>query len=301
MQVLVHGGAGGVPDDPEPRQAVLDTAVEEAARAETPLDAVETAVRKLEESPRFNAGIGGARQSDGVVRTDAGVMTGDRTAGAICSTPGLAHAVSAARVVAEETPHVLVSGEHAVSLAADFGIETEADLVTDRTDEQWAEVDPPEGGPRAHLAWLRERFGSDSPEEDDEAAGEDPSLHDHDTVGAVARDGDAMAAATSTGGRWLALRGRVGDVPQIGSGFYAAPAGAASATGAGEDIARVTLSRRAVEHLERGASASTAASRAIDEFAELTGSIAGIIVIGTDDIGQAYNSDGMQTAADRRD
>lgn len=302
MRVLVHGGAGGVPDEPEPRQAVLDDAADQATQAETPLDAVVAAIRVLERSPRFNAGIGGARQSDGVVRTDAGVMTDDRTAGAVCSMPGVPHAVSAARVVAEETPHILVSGDHAVALAEDYDLETETELLTDRTRDQWADVAPPAGGPRVHLEWLRDRFGGDSAEEtdSDDEAGEDPSLTDHDTVGAVASDADRVAAATSTGGRWLALRGRVGDVPQIGAGFYAGPAGGASATGAGEDIAKATLSRRAVRHLEEGADAERAATRAIDEFGELTGSTAGIIVIGDGGVGAAYNSEGMQTAGAHR-
>jgi len=316
MRVIVHGGAGGAPDEPEPRQAVLDDAAAAGAAAATPLDAVEDAVRILESSERFNAGVGGAVQSDGAVRTDAGVMTGDRTAGAAASMAGVEHAVTVARVVAEETPHVCVAGDRAVDLAADFGVEADVDLLTDRRREQYAAEDPPEGGPRDHLAWLAERFGAsaattgegergaggangDGGDEEPGTDGDDPvgSPPDHDTVGAVAVDGDAIAAATSTGGRSWALAGRVGDVPQIGSGFYAGPAGGASATGAGEDIARVTLSRRAVAHLESGLGAQAAADRAIDEFGELTGSSAGIILLDDDGgAGAAFNSDGMQTS-----
>jgi len=66
--------------------------------------------------------------------------------------------------------------------------------------------------------------------------------------------------------------GRVGDVPQVGSGFFCTEAGGASATGAGEDIARVTLSRRAVDFLDDGFGAQDAADRAIDEFEDITGS-----------------------------
>ncbi|WP_227133600.1 isoaspartyl peptidase/L-asparaginase [Halorubellus salinus] len=310
MQVIVHGGAGSAPDEPESRQAILDDAANEGANAATPLDAVEAALHVLESSPRFNAGIGGAVQSDGVVRTDAGVMTSDRDAGAACSMPGVEHAVSAARVVLEETPHVLVSGEHAVSLADDYGVDTDGDLFTDRTREKYANADPPTGSPSEHLAWLADRFGrggaANADPESDDRAGDDHTDHasesgadhtDHDTVGAVARDGDRIAAATSTGGRWFALAGRVGDVPQLGNGFYCAPAGGASATGAGEDIARVTLARRAVRHVESGRDADDAAALAIDEFGELTGSQAGVIVLDADgNAGSAYNSELMQTA-----
>jgi beta-aspartyl-peptidase (threonine type) len=277
MHVIVHGGAGsGRPTSD--RQAALDDAARAGAAAATPLDAVETALRPLEADERFNAGRGGAVQSDGVVRVDAGCMTHDRTAGAVAAAPGVEHAVSAARAVAEETPHVCVAGAEAAALAAEFGVDTGVDLTTERTRERFADADPPDGSPRAHLDWLRERFAG------------------HDTVGAVARDRGRFAAATSTAGRWFALAGRVGDVPQTGSGFYCAPAGAASATGAGEDIARTTLARRAVGHLEAGRDAGTAAERAVAEFAELTGSGAGVIVVGREGYGTAHNTASMQTA-----
>ncbi len=302
MQIIVHGGAGGVPDDPEPRGAVLDEAAESGADATTPLAAVERAVRVLERSPRFNAGVGACAQSDGILRTDAGVMTDDRSAGAACAMPGVEAAVSVARGVLEETPHVLLSGVHAVDFAAAQGLDAEVDLWTDSTRERFEAADTPDGDMGTQATWVRETFGGATadPDADQEDAGAEgrarPDQRDHDTVGAVATDGESFAAATSTGGRWLALAGRVGDVPQIGSGFYCSPAGGASATGAGEDIARVTLSRRAVRYLEDGLDAPAAAERAIAEFGELTGSSAGIIVHDGEQAGLAYNSDGMQTA-----
>jgi len=291
MKVLVHGGAGSPPDEPADRQAVLDTAAERGAAADGVTDAVVAAVELLESDPRFNAGVGSSVQSDGLARTDAGLMTDDRAAGAACSMPGVEHAVDVARVVKEETPHVLVAGVHAVDLAEAFGVETGVDLLTDETRQRWAEESPPESFDAGeHVAFVNGRFGRDA----DDGRSDD---RDHDTVGAVARDGDRIAAATSTGGRWCALAGRVGDVPQVGSGFYATRAGGASATGAGEDIARVTLARRAVDHLERGRSAADAADLAVEEFEDLTGSTAGVIVLRNDgDHGSAYNSDAMQTS-----
>jgi beta-aspartyl-peptidase (threonine type) len=88
----------------------------------------------------------------------------------------------------------------------------------------------------------------------------------------------------------------VGDVPQVGSGFFCTEAGGASATGAGEDIARVTLSRRAVDYLGEGLGAQAAADRTIDEFEKSTGSGAGVIVLGGDGAGSAFNTEGMQTS-----
>jgi isoaspartyl peptidase/L-asparaginase-like protein (Ntn-hydrolase superfamily) len=297
MRVIVHGGAGSAPDDPEPRQAVLDDAAAAGADEDDVVDAVEAAVRVLERDPQFNAGTGGAVQSDGVIRTDAGLMRSDREAGAAASMPGVEAAVAVARAVMEETPHVLLNGVHAVDFAVDVGVDAEVDLWSDDTRERWNALDDhPDGTPLDHRDWIRDKFGETDPggrEQGDTTSDE----KDHDTVGAVAFDGDALAAATSTGGRWLALAGRVGDVPQIGSGFYAAPAGAASATGAGEDIAKATLTRRAVRHLEAGRDAQAAADRAIAEFGELTGSSAGVIVLDAEGgFGEAFNSEQMQTA-----
>ena len=288
MRVIVHGGAGSPPEEPEERQDVLDSAAKTGAATDDPTEAVCAAVRVLESDPWFNAGVGSAVQSDGYIRTDAGLMTDDLDAGAACSMPGVEHAVDVARVVKEETPHVLVSGVHAVDLAEAFGIDTDMDLWSERTREQWDELDRrPAGDARAHARWVTKRFGG-APEGTD---------GDHDTVGAVAADGERVAAATSTGGRWLALAGRVGDVPQIGSGFYCTEAGGASATGAGEDIARVTLSRRAVDLLADGETAQDAAEVAIDEFGTLVEGSAGVIVLTSDgDAGEAYNSDAMQTS-----
>jgi len=306
MRVIVHGGAGTSPDEPEPRQATLEEAADAGADEDDPVDAVEAAVRVLEADTRFNAGTGGAVQSDGVVRTDAGVMTSERETGAAASMPGVEAAVSVARAVMAETPHVQLAGVHAVDFAADVaGVDVERDLWSGDTRERWADLDDhPEGSPTEHLDWIRNKFGQTDPggQERDERAGDDDDGYekDHDTVGAVAFDGEQFATATSTGGRWLALAGRVGDVPQVGSGFYAAPAGAASATGAGEDIAKTTLTRRAVRHLEDGLGAQAAADHAIAEFGELTGSSAGVIVLDGDGAyGEAFNSEAMQTARSR--
>ncbi|WP_380679872.1 isoaspartyl peptidase/L-asparaginase [Salinigranum sp. GCM10025319] len=298
MRVIVHGGAGSSPIAPTERQAVLDEAAEEASHERTPLDAVETAVRALERDERFNAGRGGAIQSDGRVRVDAGVMTSEKEIGAVGSLTGVEHPVTVARAVCEETPHVLLAGEPGERFAEHVGVDTGVDLSTEATRERFAAADPPdETSVSDQLAWIHDRFG-------DDAGGADPTTdpgdhtteRDHDTVGAVAGDGERFAAATSTGGRWFALAGRVGDVPQVGSGFYCGSAGGASATGAGEDIARATLARRAVDRLDTGEDAQSAAESAIAAFRDETGSEAGLIVLDGDGVGSAYNSDAMQTA-----
>ena len=279
MQLLAHGGAGGAPGAPERRQSVLDTAAAAGTDADNPLAAVVETVRQLEANPRFNAGTGSAVQSDGVIRTDAGLMLDDGTSGAACSMPGVEHAVDVARYVATETPHIMLSGAQAVNFATAYDVETNCDLWSERTRERWDGEPGPDGDARTHLEWVHEQFGG------------------ADTVGAVATDGQQLAAATSTGGRWAALAGRVGDVPQVGAGFYATERAAASATGAGEAIARYGLARRAVDAVADGDDPQTAADRVIRNFAAETGAEAGVIVI--DDGGRggsAYNSTLMQTA-----
>ncbi|WP_136601051.1 isoaspartyl peptidase/L-asparaginase [Salinigranum halophilum] len=300
MHVIVHGGAGSAPAAPTARQGVLDDAAAAGAATSTPLAAVESAVRVLEHDERFNAGRGGAVQADGTVRVDAGVMTADRAVGAVAALTGVEHPVTVARAVCEETPHVLLAGDGGVAFAEHVGVETDVNLFTAATRERFAAADPP-SEPSAQVAWVRDHFGDDT-------GGADPTVGDgdgtrgtdHDTVGAVAGDGDRFAAATSTGGRWFALAGRVGDVPQAGSGFYCTPAGGASATGAGEDITRATLARRAVDGLEAGEDPQAAAEAALERFAAETESTAGLIVLSADGVGSAYNSEAMQTAVARR-
>ncbi len=247
------------------------------------MDAVCETIRVLESDPAFNAGVGSAVQSDGRIRTDAGIMTDDRQCGAVAGLDGVVHAIDAARAVLEETPHVTLAGDPAVEFAAAHSIETDLDCWSDRTRQRWRDAVSPGSTVTEQLEWLDEHFGG------------------HDTVGAVATDGDALVAGTSTGGRWAALAGRVGDVPQIGAGFYASEAGGASATGAGEDIAREALARRAVELLEDGYSPHDAAQQAIDTFGRQADGTAGVIVLDQEGTaGEAFDSPAMQTAGASR-
>lgn len=280
MEVLVHGGAGQTPADPERVDSALTAAATVGRERASPRAAVVAAVRHLEQVPLFNAGVGAAVQSDGVIRTDAGVMTSERACGAACAMPGVRHAVAVADAVATETPHVLVAGDRAVALADAVGVSTDADLWTPATRERWEAADPPPLDPLdAHLAWVRERFGGT------------------DTVGAVASDGTTLAAATSTGGRWFALAGRVGDVPQVGAGFHATGAAAASATGDGEAIATEGLARRVVETVADGESPQRATDSVVRSFDATTDASAGLIVIDADGrVGQATNATAMPTA-----
>lgn len=283
MDVIAHGGAGSPIDDAESRQKTLDTAVQTGLAADSALTAVCKTIRVLERDPAFNAGRGSAVQSDGRIRTDAGLMTADRRCGAVAGLTGVEHPIDVARGVLEETPHVMVAGEPATEFAATIGVETDADCWSQRNRERFEEISPAGLSMTAQLEWMQDNFGG------------------HDTVGAVASDGEAVVAGTSTGGRWAALAGRVGDVPQVGAGFYASEVGGASATGAGEDIAREGLARQAVGLLEDGLSPATAASRAIERFDDRVEGTAGVIVQDAQsNAGSAFNSAAMQTATGSR-
>ncbi|MBF9224052.1 isoaspartyl peptidase/L-asparaginase family protein [Hymenobacter ruricola] len=183
----------------------------------TALDAVETAVRRLEDNPHFNAGRGSGLTQQGEVKMDAAIMDG-RTlnAGAVSAVRYVQNPISLARAVMDDSPHVCLSDEGAVELALEKGLAMQPPsyFLTEKTRQQWLEIIQKEGAEAMH-----------------------------DTVGAVALDqAGNLAVATSTGGIEGQLKGRVGDSPVIGGGTYAGnEACAVSCTGDGEVIMRGAL------------------------------------------------------------
>lgn len=284
MQILAHGGAGGVPAAPRERQGALDRAVRDGLRADTPEKAVVDVVTSLERSRRFNAGLGGTVQSDGIHRSDAGLMTSDGEIGAVGGLTGVATPIEVAKFVKRETPHVLLGPPGVRDIAAHLGL-LGAEVGTDRTRDRY-EAEGMPSDPIAQLSAVADRFGAG-----------DAHPTGRDTVGAVARSGTDFAAATSTGGRYLAFRGRIGDVPQVGSGFYCSAAGAVSTTGAGEAIARVTLAREVERHLDDGMAAAEALVEALATFERASDAGAGAIAIDAKGrVGTAFTTARMQTA-----
>ena len=212
------------------------------------LEAVEAAVVYLERSGEFNAGKGAKRQQDGVARLDASIMDGrDLSAGAVAGIEGILTPVRLARVVMEQTPHVLMIGEAARKLARRFKIETYRF--------------PPVA--KKPLAEPLAKFG---------------------TVGAVALDRQGrVAAATSTGGISSMLPGRVGDSPLIGAGTYADDhSGAVSMTGEGEAIIRAGLAKEICLLMEQGLSPRAAGRQALRRMRLRTNGHAGAIILRMD-------------------
>jgi L-asparaginase / beta-aspartyl-peptidase len=220
--LIVHGGAGADPGGRAELRDGMRDAVGAGWRAlaegGTSLDAVEAAVRSLEDHPRFNAGRGSVLTSAGTVETDASIMEGDGLRnGAVGAVSGVRNPVTLARRILDDGRHSFLVGDGALARARALGVPLcdPAELVTEHQ--------------RRRLAALQ--------------AG---------TVGAVALDRfGTMAAATSTGGTPGKLPGRVGDSALIGCGTYAeSTLGGVSCTGDGEAIIRVTLARRALDILK---------------------------------------------------
>jgi len=257
--IVVHGGAGADPSQaPEFRQGVRAAVLagwRVLAAGGGALDAVEGAVRALEDDPRFNAGRGSVLTRDGTIETDASIMEGDRLqCGAVAALPGIvANPVAVARKVLESRQHVLLVAHGALAFARSVGIPEcdPASLVTDRQRKRHAELartpTSPAGG----------------------------------TVGAVALDrSGTIAAATSTGGTPGKLPGRVGDSALIGCGTYAdSSLGGVSCTGDGEAIIRVVLGHRALRYLKDADDPDYAAKVAVDLLVEEGVGQGGLILI----------------------
>jgi beta-aspartyl-peptidase (threonine type) len=230
---------------------------------------VETAIRILEASGLFNAGLGSNRQLDQVQRMDASIMDG-RTmrAGAVASIEQVMHPITAARLVMERTPHVLLAGEPATRFARYVHVEPlPRDVVARRRPAGRRHDRSAEAAMRLFRAMTRQ--------------GTMRKASGQETVGAVAQDvKGTVAAGASTGGVEVMLPGRVGDTPLIGCGVYADDeAGAVSMTGLGESIIRVSAAKEIADLLERGWTSSRAADTVLKKLVRRTGGSAGAIVL----------------------
>lgn len=192
------------------------------------LDAVETAIRVLEDSPLFNAGRGAVFTAEGRNELDASIMEGkSRRAGAVGGVTTVKNPISAARAVMEKSKHVLITGRGAEIFASKQGLEI-VDPSYFWTEQRWKEIES---------VWKKEANDRKRSEVSPEVS------MSHGTVGAVARDKSGnLAAGTSTGGMNNKMGGRLGDSPIIGAGTYADnETGAISCTGHGEFFIRFSV------------------------------------------------------------
>jgi beta-aspartyl-peptidase (threonine type) len=229
-------------------------------KGEPALDAVEAAVRVLEEDACFNAGRGSVLTAQGCVELDAAIMDGrTRAAGAVAGLRTTRAPVTLARLLLDEGPHVFLSGKGADQFARDAGL--------DQVPNSWFEV--PE-----RRRQLEELIGSGG--FDDEVK--------YGTVGAVAVDVDGhVAVATSTGGLTAKRWGRIGDSPLIGAGTYADDRSAGvSATGSGEYFIRAVAAHQLAERVRLGGQSLQEALDAVLADIESLGGKGGLIAVSPD-------------------
>lgn len=251
--IVMHGGAGVIerssmkPDTEAAYKAGMDAAIRAAAKVldggGRAVDAIEAALKVLEEDPLFNCGHGAVFAADGTNQLDAAVMDGKTmTAGAVADVTRTRHPISLARAVMEKSPHVMLIGNGADEFAKSVGLEQVPNsfFFTERRWQGLVKQLKKEGRP------VPPRPVGAPPEPATPVAEiETPEAHRYGTTGMVVRDRDGnIAAGTTTGGTQAKLWNRVGDTPIIGAGTYASNESCAvSATGTGEYFIRLTVAR----------------------------------------------------------
>lgn len=266
--LAVHGGAGAVGDGGRNRERAIRAAITAALEAGaqilgaggTSLDAVEDAVRRLEDSPYFNAGRGAVFNARAEHELEASIMDG-RTlaAGAVAVLRGIKNPVTLARRVMERSPHVFLQGDGAMAFAESEGI---------------GRVEP-------GYFWTEDRYAALQAVRARVASGRPPAPQ-IGTVGAAALDTHGnLAAGTSTGGMTNKAVGRIGDSSIIGAGTYASNASCAvSGTGHGEYFIRATVARDVSALMEyAGKDADSAADTVIRRRLAGIGGKGGVIVV----------------------
>ena len=260
-------------------------------RGGSALDAVEEAVVIMEDDETFDAGRGSFLNRDGRVQLDAFIMDGATLrGGGVGCVEHLRNPIRTARKILSESPHVYFVAEGAERFASEHGIPlcTNADLVIPREverlrkyQEELAQRDAGKDG--NHL------FAPDS----------DDVTISHDTVGAVALDGNGnIAAATSTGGTLNKAPGRLGDSSLIGCGCYADnESAAASTTGWGEPIMKLVLAKWTADRIAAGNLPEWSAQEAMNYLKQRVNGHGGIIVLNREGhIGIAHNTPRMAWA-----
>ncbi|MEM9168984.1 MAG: isoaspartyl peptidase/L-asparaginase [Pseudomonadota bacterium] len=289
--LVVHGGAGAMA--PGRYTAAEELAYRDALTAAlnaggailedggSALDAVETAIRLLEDSPLFNAGRGAVLTREGDAELDASIMDGaNANAGAVAGVTSVKNPITLARRVMENSEHVMFARDGAEKFAKAQRLEREKasyfktdarkrDYEAARKKEKDVEKQGAHGSPP-------EKFG---------------------TVGAVALDADGnLAAGTSTGGMLMKRFGRVGDSPVVGAGTFADNRSCAvSSTGHGEFFIRLTVARDICAQMEYGGRTLKEAARdVIHNRLEGLGGSGGIIAVDpSGETALTFNTAGM--------
>lgn len=304
--IALHGGAGVIERgdmtgerEAEYRAALADALEEGGAVLEkggTAIEAVEAAIRLMENDPKFNAGKGAVFTAEGVNSLDTSIMDGATlNAGAAAGVTHVRHPITLAKTIMNESVHVMLSGEGADAFAEAQGLEM-VPTAYFFTERRWRS-----------LVRALEEAGLPVPPRPDGAPAPEPVQegaldlmereHRFGTVGVVALDSEGnIAAGTSTGGTTMKRWGRIGDSPIIGAGTYADNESCAvSGTGTGEYFIRLTLARAVCdrvmyEDMDVQAAADDVIHGALTEL----GGDGGVVALTPDgDVGFSFNTPGM--------
>ncbi|MNX80118.1 N(4)-(Beta-N-acetylglucosaminyl)-L-asparaginase precursor [compost metagenome] len=211
------------------------------------LDAVEAGVKITESDPKERSvGYGGRPDRDGRVTLDACIMDELSNIGSVGCLEYIKHPISVARAVMEKTPHVMLVGEGALSFALAQGFKKE-NLLTEESEKEWKE-------------WLKSSQYKPI-----------ANIENHDTIGMIALDANGnLSGACTTSGMAFKMHGRLGDSPIIGAGLYVDnEIGAATATGHGEEVIRISGSHLVVELMRQGRSPQKACEEAVARIVKL--------------------------------
>lgn len=303
--IVMHGGAGVIertsmtPERDKAYRAGITEAVNAAAKvldANGPaVDAVEAALRVMEDNPLFNAGKGAVFTAEGKNELDAAIMDGKTmNAGAVAGVTHTKNPISLAKAVMQKSPHVMLIGAGADQFAASAGLE-QVNPSYFFTEPRWQglvrqlkkegrPIPPrPAGAPP----------GPTQPKTELET----PDAHKWGTTGIVVRDrAGNIAAGTTTGGTQAKRFGRVGDSPIIGAGTYASSQSCAvSATGTGEYFIRLTVARTICALVQyKGMALQAAVDDVIGHQLTALKGDGGVIAIAPDgELAWGFNTPGM--------
>jgi beta-aspartyl-peptidase (threonine type) len=300
LGMVIHGGAGVIkrgslsPEREKQYRAKMEEALLAGYKAlqdgKTSVDAVEIAIRILEDSPLFNAGKGAVFTHDGKNSLDTSIMNGKTlAAGAAAGLEHVKNPITLARAVMERSPHVMLSGAGAEAFAKEQGLE----LV----DAKYFFTQPRYDALQKILKEEKDAEKKPDKKNSSEVRTADLDENRFGTVGAIALDKDGnLAAGTSTGGMTNKRWGRIGDSPIIGAGTYADNnTCAVSATGAGEYFIRLSVARDIAAQMEyRALPVQKAADVVIQQKLTKLGGDGGVIVMDKfGNIGISFNSEGM--------
>lgn len=212
------------------------------------LDAVEAGVKIPEGDPNERSvGYGGRPDRDGKVTLDACIMDEFSNIGSVACLEYIKHPISVARAVMEKTPHVMLVGKGALQFALSQGFKKE-NLLVEESEKEWKE-------------WLKTSQYKPI-----------ANIENHDTIGMIALDANGnLSGACTTSGMAFKMHGRVGDSPIIGAGLYVDnEIGAATATGHGEEVIRISGCHLVVELMRQGLSPQKACEEAVMRIVKLT-------------------------------